>query len=321
MLKDKRIVVTGGAGFIGSNLARNLCNNNEVIVIDNLITGNFNNIKDLIDKNKINFINESITDINLLKKSLKGIDFVFHQAAIPSVPRSVKDPISSNNANINGTLNVLVAAKENDVKKVIYASSSSVYGDTPTLPKKENMNPCPLSPYAVSKLSGEYYCNVFTEVYGLKTVCLRYFNVYGPRQDPTGDYAAVVPKFIEKILSDNSPIIYGDGEQSRDFSYVDDVVQANIKAAESTSCGIFNIAGGKKITIDKLAELIMKIIGKDLKIIYNPPRPGDIKHSLADISKARKMLDYNPIYDLKKGLSEAVKWFQKMNWYWKKEMI
>ena len=313
MLKDKRIVVTGGAGFIGSNLARNLCNNNEVIVIDNLITGNFNNIQDLIDKNKINFINESITDINLLKKSLKGIDFVFHQAAIPSVPRSVKDPISSNNANINGTLNVLVAAKENDVKKVIYASSSSVYGDTPTLPKKENMNPCPLSPYAVSKLSGEYYCNVFTEVYGLKTVCLRYFNVYGPRQDPTGDYAAVVPKFIEKILSDNSPIIYGDGKQSRDFSYVDDVVQANIKAAESTSCGIFNIADGKKITINKLAELLMEIIGKDLKIIYNPPRPGDIKHSVADISKATKMLNYNPIYDLKKGLSEAVKWFQKKN--------
>jgi len=313
MLKDKRIVVTGGAGFIGSNLARNLCNNNEVIVIDNLITGNFNNIKDLVDKNKLNFINGSITDIDLLKKSLKGIDFVFHQAAIPSVPRSVKDPISSNNANINGTLNVLVAAKENDVKKVIYASSSSVYGDTPTLPKKENMNPCPLSPYAVSKLSGEYYCNVFTEVYGLKTVCLRYFNVYGPRQDPTGDYAAVVPKFIEKILSDNSPIIYGDGKQSRDFSYVDDVVQANIKAAETTSCGVFNIADGKKITINKLAELLMEIIGKDLKIIYNPPRPGDIKHSVADISKATKMLNYNPIYDLKKGLSEAVKWFQKKN--------
>ena len=284
----KTIVITGGAGFIGSNLVRALFKENDVIVIDDLSTGNIENIKYYINDQSISFIKGSTTDLDLLQKTFKNVNYVFHQAAIPSVPRSIKDPIKSNQANVNGTLNVLLAAKDNDVKKVIYSSSSSVYGDTPTLPKKEEMNPCPLSPYAVSKLAGEYYCDVFTGVYNLSTVSLRYFNVYGPRQDPTGDYAAVIPKFITRVSNDKPPIIYGDGTQSRDFSFIDDVVQANIKASESNSSGVFNIAVGNRITINALAELIMQIIGKNLDVIYDDPRPGDILHSLADISKAKR---------------------------------
>jgi len=306
-------VVTGGAGFIGSNLARKLASENNTIVVDNLSTGHIENIQDLIDNNKVEFINGSITDINLLNDLFEGVDFVFHQAAIPSVPRSVKDPIMSNLANIDGTLNVLVAAKDNFVKKVVYASSSSVYGDTPTLPKKEDMKPCPLSPYAVSKLTGEYYCDVFTKVYDLQTVSLRYFNVYGPWQDPKGAYAAVIPKFIANINNNKSPTIYGDGMQSRDFTFIDDVVQANIKAAESTATGVFNIAVGRRITINNLAELVMEITGKAFDIVYSDPRPGDIKHSLADISKAKNHFGYNPGFEIKNGLKETVKWFQKGN--------
>ena len=306
-------MVTGGAGFIGSNLARKLASENNTIVVDNLSTGHIENIQDLIDNNKVEFINGSITDINLLNDLFEGVDFVFHQAAIPSVPRSVKDPIMSNLANIDGTLNVLVAAKDNFVKKVVYASSSSVYGDTPTLPKKEDMKPCPLSPYAVSKLTGEYYCDVFTKVYDLQTVSLRYFNVYGPWQDPKGAYAAVIPKFIANINNNKSPTIYGDGMQSRDFTFIDDVVQANIKAAESTATGVFNIAVGRRITINNLAELVMEITGKAFDIVYSDPRPGDIKHSLADISKAKNHFGYNPGFEIKNGLKETVKWFQKGN--------
>ncbi len=310
-MRNKKIVITGGAGFIGSNLARFLSSENKTIVIDDLSTGYLKNIQDLIDNNQIDFVKGSITDFNFLKEQFKYVDYVFHVAAIPSVPRSIKDPIKSNQANINGTLNVLLAAKDNGVKKVIYSSSSSVYGDTPTLPKKEEMKPYPLSPYAVSKLAGEYYCDVFSNVYNLSTVSLRYFNVYGPRQDPTGDYAAVIPKFITRVTNDKSPIIYGDGTQSRDFSFIDDVVQANILAAESRASGVFNIAFGNRITINALAELIMEIIGKNLDIIYDNPRPGDILHSLADISKAKNHFNYKPEFDIKDGLKETVKWFQK----------
>ena len=240
------------------------------------------------------------------------MDYVFHQAAIPSVPRSVRDPIRSNQANIDGTLNVLVASKDNNVKKVVYASSSSIYGDTPTLPKKEDMKPCPLSPYAVSKLTGEYYCDVFTKVYGLQTVSLRYFNVYGPRQDPSGDYAAVIPKFITNITNNKSPVIFGDGAQSRDFTFINDVVQANIKACESSAYGVFNIAVGKRIDLNSMADLLMELIGSKYEIRYDDPRPGDIKHSLADISKAKKHFNYKPEFDIKKGLEETIKWFQKL---------
>ncbi len=310
-MQNKKVIITGGAGFIGSNIARTLAPDNKIIVLDDLSTGFQKNISDLIDEKKINFIKGTITDLSLLQEIFKDVDYVFHQAAIPSVPRSVKDPISSNYANINGTLNVLVAARDNNIKKVIYASSSSVYGESPTLPKIEDMKPSPLSPYAVNKIASEYYCTVFTNVYGLKTVSLRYFNVYGPRQDPHGDYAAVIPKFIDSIKNNKSPRIFGDGEQSRDFTYVNDTVQANIKAAESSASGVFNVAGGKRITINKLTEILMQIIGKEVSVIHDKERPGDIKHSLADISKANKYFNYNPKYDIKSGLEETVEWFLK----------
>ena len=309
-MKELRAVVTGGAGFIGSNLTRALAKENEVIVIDDLSTGSLEHIQDLIDDQTVKFVKGSVTDLNLLKHTFKNVDYVFHQAAIPSVPRSIEDPIKSNFANVNGTLDVLIAAKDNSVKKVVYASSSSVYGDTPTLPKTEDMKPRPLSPYAVSKITGEYYCQVFSEVYDFSTVCLRYFNVYGPRQDPSSEYAAVVPKFITNIIFDRQPVVYGDGNQTRDFTFIDDVVEANFLATESATKGIFNIAGGKRVKINELAQLIMKIMGKELDVTYDDSRPGDIMHSIADISKAKKELDYEPRFTLSKGLKETIKWFQ-----------
>jgi len=311
LIKNKKIVVTGGAGFIGSNLSRALCKDNDVIAIDDLSTGHTNNIQDLIDNKSISFIKGSITDLNLLQKTFKNVDYAFHQAAISSVPRSVKDPVRSNLVNVNGTLNVLITAKENCVKKVVYASSSSVYGDTPTLPKKEDMIPDPLSPYGVSKLTGEYYCQVFTGVYGLPTVSLRYFNVYGPYQDPNGEYAAVIPKFINLVLNNKPPVIFGDGLQTRDFTYIQDVVNANVLAMESKAIGVFNAAGGKQITISKLAKIVTEKIGKDLQPVYNDPRPGDILHSYADITKAKKEIGYTPSFDIKNGLMETIKWFQR----------
>jgi UDP-glucose 4-epimerase len=307
-----RIVITGGAGFIGSNLAEELSKekDNEVITVDDLSTGRIENIQTLGKFNQnIKFVNGSVTDLDLLRGIFKDVDYVFHQAAIPSVPRSVKDPIASNNANVNGTLNVLVAAKDCGVKKVIYASSSSVYGDTPKLPKREDMMPNPLSPYAVTKLMGEYYCEVFNEVYGLKTVSLRYFNVYGPRQDPYSDYAAVIPRFINRVLENKPPVIYGDGEQTRDFTFVKDVVKANVLAAKSDANGVYNIAYGNRISINELANVIMKLIGRNLTLIYDAPREGDVKHSLGDISKAKKNLGYEPRYSLEKGLQGTIEWF------------
>jgi len=306
-----RIVITGGAGFIGSNIAEELLKekDNEIIIVDNLSTGKMVNIKKFNQSTNINFVKGSITDLDLLKVVFKDVDYVFHQAAIPSVPRSVKDPIASNNANVNGTLNVLVAAKDCGVKKVIYASSSSVYGDTPELPKREDMTPNPLSPYAVTKLLGEYYCSVFNDIYGLKTVSLRYFNVYGPRQDPYSDYAAVIPKFINRVSENKPPVIYGDGEQTRDFTFVKDIVRANIIAAKSDANGVYNIANGNRISINELANMIMALIGNDLTPIHDDPREGDIKHSLADISKAKKNLGYEPAYSLEEGLRGTVEWF------------
>lgn len=301
------IVITGGAGFIGSNLAEVLSkdNANEVIVLDDLSTGKLANTKEMA----IKFVNGSITDLELLQTVFKDVDYVLHQAAIPSVPRSINEPIASNNANITGTLNVLVAARDRNVKKVVYASSSSVYGDTPKLPKREDMTPTPLSPYAVTKLTGEHYCNVFNEVYGLKTVALRYFNVYGPKQDPHSDYAAVIPKFVSRVLRDEPPLIYGDGQQTRDFTFVKDVVTANIRAMKSDATGVFNIASGNRITIQELAELVMKLMGKDLGVILEEPRKGDVLHSLADVSKAKAGFGYEPGYRLETGLEETVKWF------------
>jgi len=303
-----KAIITGGAGFIGSNLAEVLSRDNEVIIVDDLSTGNEANIRGF----EIELVKGSVTDLDLLRKTFKGADYVFHQAAIPSVPRSIKDPVSTNEANVTGTLNVLIAARDCSVKKVIFASSSSAYGDTPELPKREDMNPNPLSPYAVTKLIGEYYCSVFDEVYDLKTVALRYFNVYGPKQDPHSDYAAVIPKFIKRIQEGKPPIIYGDGNQTRDFTSVDDVVNANILAAESDAKGVYNVATGKRITINELASVIMAIMGRDLDPIHEKPREGDVLHSLGDITKAKKDFGYAPGDKLEANLKETVKWFREL---------
>jgi UDP-glucose 4-epimerase len=315
-MKNKKVVVTGGMGFIGSHLAERLLESNEVTVIDNGITGRIENIEHLLEHKNLILIKGSIVDLNLTD-IFQGKDYVFHLAAIPSVPRSVKDPFSSNEANVTGTLNVLIAAKDAGIKKVIFSSSSSVYGDTPTLPKREDMPVNPMSPYAITKATGEMYCRVFEEIYGLPTVCLRYFNVFGPRQDPNSQYAAVIPRFITEIANNKSPLIYGDGEQSRDFTFVKHVVDANILACESDKTGIFNIACGRRIKINELVNHINEILEKDIKPVNVDARLGDIKHSLADISKA-KSFDYDPKSDFKKELTEVVKWFtcvkfQKIN--------
>jgi UDP-glucose 4-epimerase len=308
-VRNKTVVVTGGAGFIGSHLADELaCRDCRVVIIDNLSTGKEANIAQLTKKGNVEFSRGSITSLPFLQKLFKGVDYVFHQAAIPSVPRSIEDPLASHEANATGTVNVLIAARDNKVKKVIYASSSSVYGDTPTLPKSENMLPNPQSPYAVTKLAGEHYCQVFQEVYGLSTACLRYFNVYGPRQDPSSQYAAVIPRFIKRVSEGEAPIIFGDGEQTRDFTFVRDVVDANILLAESSAGGIFNIGRGKNIAVNELARLIVKIMGKGIKPVYQEPRLGDVKHSLADVSKA-KSWGYNPQYSLDQGLKQTIRSF------------
>jgi UDP-glucose 4-epimerase len=306
----KKVVVTGGAGFIGSNLAEELVKKHYVVVVDDLSTGRMDNIQNLIGKENFEFVKCSITDLDSLKKIFQDVDYVFHQAAIPSVQRSIENPIAINEVNVAGTLNVLVAARDCGVKKVIYASSSSVYGDTPELPKREDMKPNPLSPYAVSKLIGEYYCKVFSEIYGLKAVSLRYFNVYGPKQDPNSEYAAVVPKFIQRILNNLPPVIYGDGKQTRDLIFVKDAVKANILAMKKNVEGVFNIAYGKDVSINELANKIMEIMGVELNPIYDEPRKGDIRHSLADISLARKKLGYEPECDLEKGLKETINYFK-----------
>ena len=304
---NKKVIITGGLGFIGSNIAERLIKNNEVTIIDDESTGKMENIKHL-ESDNLKVIKGSITDLDLTD-ILEGHDYVLHQAALPSVPRSIKDPNGSNEANITGTLNVLVAAKDAGVKKVVCASSSSVYGDTPTLPKSEDMPVNPLSPYAITKMTGEFYCKVFQELYGLQTVSLRYFNVFGPRQDPTSQYSAVIPKFVDAILNDKSPIVYGDGEQSRDFSYIKHVVDANILACESDKTGVYNIACGRRITINQLIDMINEVLGKNVEPTYSEPRPGDIKHSLADISKA-SLFGYEPKSDFKKELEETIRWFR-----------
>lgn len=304
----KNVVVTGGAGFIGSNLVEELAKEHHVKVIDDLSTGHIENLDQI---RGVEFIRGSITDLDLLRDVFSDVDWVFHQAALPSVPRSIEDPISSNRVNVDGTLNVLVAARDCGADKVVYASSSSVYGDTPTLPKQEEMTPNPKSPYAITKLAGEYYCRIFSDIYGLKTVSLRYFNVFGPRQDPRSQYAAVIPLFITRILNRTPPTIFGDGTQTRDFTFVKDVVQANIRAMESDAVGVFNVACGRQIVLNDLADEMMKITGIETEKVYEPPRPGDIKDSLADISRAREILGYEPNFDLNSGLVETIRWFQK----------
>lgn len=305
-IKNKKVVVTGGLGFIGSHIVEELHQNNEVTFVDNESTGKMENITQFKDK-----VSVKLGDINTidLNEIFEGCDYVLHQAALPSVPRSIKDPIRSNEANITGTLKVLNAANDAEVKKVVFASSSSVYGDTPKLPKVETMTINPKSPYAITKATGEMYCKVFGEIYELKTTALRYFNVFGPRQDPNSQYAAVIPKFITSIMKGESPTVYGDGTQSRDFTFVKNVVNANILAAESKETGNFNIACGRRIILNDLISMINELLGKDIDPKYVNTRPGDIKHSLADINAA-KSFGYNPKDEFKKELEETIEFFR-----------
>ena len=305
----KKVIVTGGAGFIGSHLAERLAGKGyQVIIIDNLSAGKMENIAELLKRDNVEFVKGSIVDLTLMQRLFQGTEYVFHQAALTGVPHSIDDPLTTNETNVKGTLNVLIAARDNAVKKVIYASSSSVYGDTPILPQKENMTTNPLSPYALTKLAAEYYCEIFRQIYGLSTISLRYFNVYGSRQDPYSHYATAIAAFIGRISQNLPPIIFGDGQQSRDLTFIEDVVQANILAAENKTEGVFNIGSGKGTTINQLANLILKLTGKNLKPIYQDARLGDPRHTLADISKA-KAFGYKPRYDLKVGLAETIRWF------------
>jgi UDP-glucose 4-epimerase len=267
-------------------------------------------IEPVLGNKNAEFVRGSITDLPLLRKLFTGAEYVYHQAAVPSVPRSIKNPLASHAANITGTLNVLLAARDKGVKKVVYASSSSIYGDTPTLPKVEDMTPNPQSPYAVTKLAGEHYCRTFQQIYGLNTVCLRYFNVYGPRQDPASQYAAVIPLFVNNVLAGKPPVIFGNGEQTRDFTFIRDVVEANILAAENPATGVFNIGSGVRVTINHLAQLVIRLAGNDtMKAIYQDTRPGDILHSLADITRAGTF-GYRPKYSLEEGLRQVIEYLR-----------
>jgi len=304
----EKVIVTGGAGFVGSHLAEELANRGYyVVILDDLSTGRMENIADLIAKENIEFVQGNINDASLLQRLFRDAYYVFHLAAIPSVPRSTENPLASHQVNATGTLNVLLSARDSGVKKVVYASSSSVYGDTGTAAKREDMMPSPQSPYAVTKLTGEYYCQVFQEVYGLPSICLRYFNIYGAQQDPNCPYAAVIPIFIRRICQGNPPVIFGDGKQTRDFTFIKDATEANILAAESDASGVFNIGRGESVTINQLARLAIRLVGNNsVAPVYDKPRPGDIRHSLADISKSR-ILGYNPRYSLEEGLRETVR--------------
>ncbi len=306
MLKNKKIIITGGAGFIGSNLAHRLCDDNEVVVVDNLSTGRYDNISDITTD--IEFVEVDINELAALEAAFEGGDYVLHQAALPSVPRSIEDPISTNRNNVDGTLNVLVAARDSGVRRVVLASSSSVYGDAPELPKVETFRPNPLSPYAVTKLMGEHYCRIFFDIYGLETLSLRYFNVFGPRQDPRSQYAAVIPKFIRAIKSGERPVIYGDGEQSRDFTYVENVVMANILACEApkTAGEAVNVGCGERVSLNQLVDQLRDIFDREVEPVYADPMPGDVKHSLADITLAKSILGYEPRYSLREGLVSMI---------------
>jgi UDP-glucose 4-epimerase len=309
-----KYLVTGGAGFIGSHIAEHLVHQgHEVVILDNFFSGRMENISDLIDNRNVTLINGSIMECKEPKSAFESVDGIFHEAAITSVNRSVQDPVATNDVNVAGTLNVLIAARDAGVKKVVFASSSSVYGDAPGLPKQESMLPHPQSPYAISKLTGELYMDVFSSLYGIRTLSLRYFNVFGPRQDPLSEYAAVIPRFITRILSQKAPIIYGDGTQTRDFIFVKDVAEANLRAMESTAEGVCNIAYGKPLSLNSLADDIMKTTGLFIRPHYEPERAGDIHDSFADCSRAVKVFGYAPRYTVKTGLAETIQWYQREN--------
>ena len=304
-------VVTGGGGFIGSHIVEELLRRRQTVkLIDNFSTGKRANVNAF--KNQAEIIEFDISEAKNLVELFKGADYVVHQAAIPSVPKSILDPVTSHRSNVNGTLNVLIAARDAGVKRVVYASSSSLYGDSPTLPKHEEMMPKPLSPYGAQKLFGEMYCQVFTRSYGLETVALRYFNVFGPRQDPSSPYSGVLALFIPAVLQDRRPTIHGDGLQSRDFTYVQNVVEANLLACTVPGVGgqVFNIARGDRITVNSILQQINKITGKDVSPIYSEPRAGDIKHSQADITRAREHLGYEAGISFEEGLRRTIEWYR-----------
>jgi len=310
-MEGRRIVVSGGAGFIGSNLAQELAKENEVIILDDFSSGKAENISELSKMPKVRVVKGTILDFPLLPQLFDGVDYVFHLAAESNVIESVENPLKTNEVNITGTLNVLLAARDRRVKKVVYASSSAIYGDAP-LPHVETMIPNLTSPYALTKIASECYCQIFTQIYGLPTVSLRYFNVYGPRQDSNSDYAAVIPKFIHRILANQPPVIYGDGEQTRDFIFVADVAKATILAAERDVKGeAINIACGKNISVNGLADKLIMALGKSLKPLYADPQPGDIKYSVADISKSQNLLDFAPEWSLEEGLPRTIAYFEK----------
>jgi len=305
-------VVTGGAGFIGSHIAGALASSGvRVRVLDDLSTGHRENLDEI--GGDIDFVRGSVADEQLLSKALENVELIFHEAAIPSVPRSVESPRNTHIASVDGTFSLLLAAKEAGVRRVVYAASSSAYGDQPTLPKVEQMAPDPLSPYAVAKLVGEYYCRVFTRVYGLETVSLRYFNVFGPRQDPGSQYSGVVSRFISALLSDERPVIFGDGEQSRDFTYIENVVAANLSAASAPKAAgnVINVANGERITLNELLNELKQLTGRtEVTAEYRDSRVGDVRHSLADITMARELLGYESKVDLREGLKRTLDWWK-----------
>lgn len=305
-----KYIITGGAGFIGSHIVETLAQQkHEIVILDNLFSGKTENIQPFLKKKNITFVQGSITDLPLLQQTMEGVDGIFHEAAIASVQQSIQNPLNTHDVNSTGTLNVLIAARDCGVKKVVCASSAAVYGDDPLLPKREEMISTPLSPYAVSKLTGEYYCSVFSQLYGLKTVSLRYFNVFGPRQDPGSEYSGVISKFIAQARRNKPITIFGNGEQTRDFVFVSDVVSANILAMENEVQGVFNVGCGVQTSLNELAKIVKNVVGIDVPIIYEPSRTGDIIKSFADIYKARAMLEYAPKYTLKDGLERTVSQF------------
>ena len=307
------VLVTGGAGFIGSHIASTLAAKGaKVRVIDDLSTGHRENLEEI--KGDFDFVEASLTDEQALLRALDGVELIYHEAAIPSVPRSVEKPRETHDACLNATFSLLLAARDKKVRRVVYAASSSAYGDQPTLPKREDMSPDPLSPYAVAKLVGEYYCQVFTRVYGLETVSLRYFNVFGPRQDPGSQYSGVISRFIDSLIRGDQPVIFGDGEQSRDFTYIENVVDANLKAAETVKGvgHVINIGNGQRTTLNELLRELKQLTGKnDVEVEYRPTRSGDVRHSLADTERARTLLGFEPIVGLSEGLKRTIDWWRQ----------
>jgi nucleoside-diphosphate-sugar epimerase len=304
-------LVTGGAGFIGSNLVGRLIEQGQTVrILDNFSTGKRENLEEYAQS--VALVEGDVREYATVRRASDGVNVILHQAALPSVPRSIKDPLSSDAVNVVGTLNVLQAARDAGVKRVVFASSSSVYGDTPELPKHERMTPNPLSPYAVSKLAAEQYCRVFARVYGIETVSLRYFNVFGPRQDPDSEYAAVIPKFIRAMLRDKQPTIFGDGEQSRDFTFVENVIDGNLLAA-TAACEpgiVMNCACHGRFTLNKLVQAINEILGKEIHPLYAPARPGDVKHSFASIDLAQRSIGYSPSVEFMEGLRRTIEWYR-----------